>query len=94
MKYTTVFFSNVGGCPWWCCDTDECGHPDAGDESQHRCLLSECNGNAPIPSRCPCKDSPFNYNTIGTVPKDNKEYSSNNRTDAELFSVNKPRKSF
>lgn len=61
MKYTIVFFSTVGQCPWWVSDTDECGLQ--GDEL--RCTNKPCNiaPNALPPPHCPAREVPNSDNS-------------------------------
>jgi hypothetical protein len=62
MRYTTVFFSTVGQCPWWCCDTDECGLSDK------RCTGKDCDS-APVmapPHDCPCQKVPISDTKVAS----------------------------
>jgi len=56
MKYTIVFFSTVGQCPWWCCDTDECGLRS----DELRCTGKTCDIAPSMlpPSNCPAREVP------------------------------------
>jgi hypothetical protein len=76
MKYTIVFFSTVGQCPWWCFDTDECGLSD----TNRRCTGQHCDVAPSMepPSHCPTRDVP---NSDNWVEKQNDLTTGNNTAE-------------